>query len=414
MLYIDAMKRLRKFFAGGWRRPEAMILVMAGAVPLSFATWNALLNNFVIDRAGFTGAEIGILQSLREVPGFMAFAAVFILILMREQTLALASLLLLGIGTAMTGWFPTVVGLYCTTVLMSIGYHYYATMQKSLVLQWTPREKTPEMLGRVIAVGSATSIVTFGIIWLAYDIAALDFRWIYMIGGGITAAAALVCWAIYPRFNVGVEQHRHLVLRRRYWLFYLLSFMGGARRQIFIVFAGFLMVEKFGFDVEDITLLFLLNAAINMWLAPRVGRLVARWGERRALIFEYVGLIGVFTGYALVENAALAAGLYVVDHLFFALALAISSYFQKIADAADIASTAGVSFSIDHTAAVTVPVVLGFLWLTSPAMVFLIGGAMAAFSLLLACNIPARPAPGNETLFSFGRKTLQESYTKGQ
>ncbi len=403
------MERIRKFRDGGWRRPEVLILVMAGAVPLSFATWNALLNNFVIERAGFTGAEIGILQSLREVPGFMAFAAVFILILMREQTLALASLLLLGMGTALTGWFPSVVGLYCTTVLMSIGYHYYATMQKSLVLQWTPREKTPEMLGRVIAVGSATSIITFGMIWLFFDFASLDFSWIYMIGGGITALAALICWMIYPKVPVGVEQHRHLVIRRRYWLFYLLSFMGGARRQIFIVFAGFLMVEKFGFDVSDITLLFLLNAAINMWLAPRVGRLVARWGERRALILEYGGLIGVFVGYALVENAALAAGLYVVDHLFFALALAINSYFQKIAHPADIASTAGVSFSIDHTAAVTVPVVLGFLWLTSPAMVFLIGGAMAAFSLLLACNVPTRPSPGNETLFSFGRKAAQEN-----
>jgi predicted MFS family arabinose efflux permease len=385
-----------------------MILVMAGAVPFSFATWNALLNNFVIESAGFTGAEIGILQSLREVPGFMAFAAVFILILMREQTLAIVSLLLLGIGTALTGWFPSVIGLYCTTVLMSIGYHYYATRQTSLTLQWTTPEKTPEMLGRIVAVGSATSIVTFVLIWLTFDFAALNFRWVYMIGGGVTMVAAVVCWIAYPRFPVGVEQHRHLVIRRRYWLFYLLSFMGGARRQIFVVFAGFLMVEKFGFGVEDITLLFLLNAAINMWLAPRIGRFVARWGERRALILEYIGLIGVFAGYAVVENAALAAGLYVVDHLFFALSLAINSYFQKIADAADIASTAGVSFSIDHTAAVTVPVVLGFLWLTSPAMVFLIGSAMAAFSLLLAMNVPRRPSPGNETLFSFGRKPLPE------
>ena len=386
-----------------------MILVMAGAVPFSFATWNALLNNFVIERAGFTGAEIGILQSLREVPGFMAFAAVFILILMREQTLAIVSLLLLGIGTALTGWFPSVIGLYCTTVLMSIGYHYFATMENSLVLQWTPIEKTPEMLGRVIAVGSATSIVTFAMVWLVFDFAALDFRWVYMIGGGVTALAALVCWIAYPRFSGAVEQHRHLVIRKRYWLFYLLSFMRGARRQIFIVFAGFLMVEKFGFEVIDITLLFLLNAAINMWLAPRVGRFVARWGERRALILEYIGLIGVFVGYAFVENAAIAGALYVIDHLFFALALAINSYFQKIADPADIASTAGVSFSIDHTAAVIVPVVLGFLWLTSPAMVFLIGGAMAAFSLLLACNVPQHPKPGNETLFGFGRKQLVEN-----
>lgn len=400
------MSNIRKFLASDWRRPEVLILVMAGAVPFSFATWNTLLNNFVIDRAGFTGADIGILQSLREVPGFMAFAAVFILIIMREQTLALVSLLLLGIGTAMTGWFPSVVGLYCTTVLMSLGYHYYATMQNSLTLQLVAPEKTPEMLGRIVAVSSATSIAVFVMVWLTFDFANLDFRWVYMIGGGVTVLVATVCWFLFPRFTGKVKQHRHLVVRKRYWLFYLLSFMGGARRQIFVVFAGFLMVEKFDYEVSDITFLFLLNAAINVWLAPRVGRLVARWGERRALIFEYCGLIGVFIGYAFVSNAVLAAGLYIIDHLFFALALAINSYFQKIADPADIASTAGVSFSIDHTAAVTVPVALGFLWLTSPTLVFLIGGAMAALSLLLALNVPKRPSPGNETYFSFARNRV--------
>src|SRR3546814_3158726 len=137
-----------------------------------------------------------------------------------------------------------------------------------------------------------------------------------------------------------------MVLRKRYWLYYALVFMSGARRQIFTVFAGFLMVEKFHYDVGAIALLFLLNAAINTWLAPKIGRTLARVGERQVLIFEYLGLIGVFAAYAFVESAAVAAGLYVVDHLFFALAMAIKPYFLKIADPADIASTDGISFNI--------------------------------------------------------------------
>src|SRR3546814_8002703 len=139
-----------------------------------------------------------------------------------------------------------------------------------------------------------------------------------------------------------------MVLRKRYWLYYALVFMSGARRQIFTVFAGFLMVEKFHYDVGAIALLFLLNAAINTWLAPKIGRYIARVGERQALIFEYIGLIGVFAASAFVENAAVAAGLYVVDHMFFALAIAIKTYFQKIADPADIASTAGVKIGRAH------------------------------------------------------------------
>lgn len=382
----------------GWRRPEILLLLMAAAVPLSFATWQALLNNFAIERAAFTGVEIGILQSLREVPGFLAFAVIFFLLIFREQTFAYISLALLGIGTALTGWFPTAIGLYCTTVLMSIGYHYYETIQISLLLQWIDKARAPEMLGRIIAVGSFTSIVIYGLIWLAFDILGLDFHWVYLLGGGLTAGIAIATWLAFPRFPEKVRQHKHLVLRARYWLYYALTFMSGARRQIFIVFAGFLMVEKFGFSVSAITLLFLVNAVANVFLAPKIGRLIGHWGERRALIFEYVGLIGIFTAYAFVTSATVAAGLYIIDHLFFALAIAIKTYFQKIADPADIAATAGVGFTINHIAAVVIPAAFGLLWLVSPAAVFLSGAVMAVFSLLLSLNVPTAPAPGNEVI----------------
>jgi len=385
-------------FVARWRRPEVLLYLMAGAVPLSFATWQALLNNFAIERAAFTGAEIGILQSLREVPGFLAFAVVFLLLFVREQRLAFLSLLLLGIGTAVTGYFPSVLGLYVTTVVMSLGYHYYETLQISLSLQWLDKARAPEVLGRIIAVGGFTSIVTFGLIWLGSDVLGLGYSWMYLVGGGATVLIAIFCWLSFPIYDEAVRQHKHMVLRRRYWLYYALTFMAGARRQIFIVFAGFLMVEKFGYDVSHIALLFLLNAGLNIVLAPRIGRLIGRWGERRALLFEYCGLIVVFTAYAFVENAHLAAGLYVVDHVFFALAIALKTYFQKIADPRDIASTAGVGFTINHIAAVVIPAAFGFLWLISPAAVFLAGTAMATVSLLLALNVPERPSPGNEVL----------------
>jgi predicted MFS family arabinose efflux permease len=380
------------------RSPEMLLLMMASAVPLSFATWQALLNNFVIERAGFTGADLGILQSLREIPGFLAFAVVFVLLLIREQRLAWLALALLGVGTALTGFFPYALGLYLTTVLMSIGYHYFETLHVSLTLQWVDKQRTPEMMGKIISVGSFAAIVTFGLVWLAFDRAALDFRWVYLIGGGVTVVMAIAVAFVYPQFAEKHQQHKKLILRKRYWLFYALEFMSGARRQIFVVFAGFLMVEKFDFSVAAISALFLINAVINMFFAPKIGRLIARIGERRALMFEYTGLIGVFTAYAFVQHAGVAAVLYIIDHLFFAMAIAISTYFQKIADPADIASTAGVSFTINHISAVVLPAVLGLLWLFSPASVFLCGSAIAVVSLLLSFNVPNSPAPGNEVL----------------
>ena len=279
---------------------------------------------------------------------------------------------------------------------MSLGYHYYATVQTSLSLQLVDKRRAPEFFGRLIAVGSATSIITFGLIWLAFDWLELGFKWVYALGGGVTFTVAIIAYAVFPRISSKVEQNKKIVLRSRYWLYYALTFMSGARRQIFVVFAGFLMVEKFGFDVTAITLLFLVNAVVNIFFAPRIGRLIGRIGERRALISEYTGLIVVFAAYALVEHAGLAAILYVIDHLFFALAIAIDTYFQKIADRADIASSAGVSLTINHIAAVLLPVVMGMIWLISPPAVFLTGSALAAVSLYLSFRVPRHPEPGNE------------------
>ena len=385
------------------RSPEMLLLLMAAAAPLSFATWEALLNNFAIERAAFTGMEIGILHSLREVPGFLAFTVVFLLLLIREQCLAYVSLALLGFGTVLTGWFPSYIGLYATTVLMSVGFHYYYTLETSLTLQWFEKSRTPEMLGRLIAVGSFSSIVAFGLVWLAYDMLKFDFSWIYLIGGGITLLITVVVARAYPRFTGNVRQNKKIVLRKRYWLFYALEFMSGARRQIFVVFAGFLLVEKFSMDVADISTLFLLIALITTYLAPKIGRLVGRIGERRALIVEYGGLVFIFTAYAFVNSTGLAATLYVLDHLFFALAIAQRTYFQKIADPADIAATAGVTTTINHIAAVFLPAVLGILWLVSPASVFLCGAGLAFVSLVLSMNVPAAPSPGNEVVIGVVR-----------
>lgn len=188
--------------------------------------------------------------------------------------------------------------------------------------------------------------------------------------------------------------------------------MSGARRQIFVVFAAFMMVERFGFEVHEVTALFLINFVANMVLAPLFGRAVAVWGERRALMFEYSGLILVFLAYGGVYyfgwGVVLAAALYVIDHLFFALALAMKTYFQKIADPGDIAPTAAVAFTINHIAAVFLPAVLGYVWLVSPGAVFAFAAVLAAASLVLAAMIPRHPAPGNETVFASGTAVVAE------
>ena len=231
----------------------------------------------------------------------------------------------------------------------------------------------------MIAVGAFASLATYGLIYLTKTLLSLDYVWVYVAGGGATVAVALFAWLAFPRIDGEYEQFKHLVLRRRYWLYYALTFMSGARRQIFIVFAAFMMVEKFGYSVEAVTLLFLVNCVFNMLFATWIGRMVKRFGERLALTIEYVGLVVVFTAYAFVESPLIAAGLYIIDHAFFAMAIAMKTYFQKIADPRDIAPTAGVSFTINHIAAVFLPVLMGFVWIFRRSW----------------CSLPAPPWPSS-------------------
>ncbi|MBZ0216345.1 MAG: MFS transporter, partial [Fimbriimonadaceae bacterium] len=241
-------------------------------------------------------------------------------------------------------------------------------------------------------------ILGMALIYTLWQWAGLDYRIIYLIGGGLAVLTAIYIWWAFPTFEGEVKQRKSLVLRKRYWLYYALTFMAGARRQIFVVFASFLMVEKFGLSVPAMSLLYLTNMSLNMMLAPYIGRLIDRWGERRALTFEYIGLVVIFILYGLVDNAWLAMGLYIADHFLIAIAIGMRTYFQKIADPADIAPTAGVAFSINHIAAVVIPLVFGLIWLTSPSAVFWIGAAMAAVSLVLARFIPSDPRDGHETI----------------
>ena len=376
---------------------KSLLFLLAIGNTIAFATWQVMLNNFAVEQAAFTGEEIGILQSLREVPGFLAFTAILVMIYVRQQTFAILSLITLGIGTAITAFYPSALWLYFTTVIMSVGFHYLETLHNSLSLQWLKIEEAPRMLGQLLSVRAFCNLAVLGSIYIYLMFFTANYLLIYLLAGGAAVVIGLYCWSAMPHFEDEVVQRKELFLRRQYWLYYLLTFLAGARRQIFVVFAGFLLVEKFAFPVENVVLLTLVNAALTFWLAPKIGSLISYIGERRALTLEYVGLIIVFVSYAFVDTIAVAIVLYLLDHLFFAMAIAIKTYFQKIADPADIAATSSISFTINHIAAVVLPALLGLLWVVNHSAVFLVGAAIAGGSLLLSQLIPDRPRPGFET-----------------
>ena len=374
-----------------------LLYLITVAMMFSFSSWMSLLNNFAVEVASFNGSQIGMLQSIREIPGFLAFGIVFFLLFVSQQRFVYISMMFLGIGVALTGMFPNVIGLYITTVIMSIGFHYLETLNQSLSLQWLDKARAPIILGRISAAKSFTSLIVFILIFILMKFYSIEYKNIYLFFGGVTFIIAILAWIGFDHFKDDVVQDKKLKLKKEYWLFYLLTFFAGARRQIFMVFASFMLVEKFGVDIHNMVALLFINSILNIYFAPFIGRFIARIGERITLRIEYIGLILVFVSYAFVENLYIAYALYIIDHLLYSMAIALKTYFQKIANPKDLASASAVSFTINHIAAVFLPALLGLVWLYSHALVFFIGASIAICSFMLSFLIPTNPTMGYET-----------------
>ena len=361
------------------------LILMTVASAVGLQAWQTLFNNFAVEIAGMEGHHIGIIQSIREVPGFLALLAIYVLLIIKEHRLSALSVLILGLGLGATGLLPNFTGLLLTTLVSSFGFHYYETTKKSLTLQHFDPKTSPWVFGKQYSVSAASNIVVGLFIYVVTFM--LSYSQVYIIIGGCVCAIAL--WGIFqnPATSATVVQRKKMIFRKKYWLYYFLTFMAGARRQIFMAFAAFLMVKKFGFTIQEITLLFVLNNIIGYFLAPLIGRSIIRFGERKVLSFEYIGLIIIFLGYALVASKPIAASLYILDHVFFNFTIGISTFFQKIGDPKDVASTMAVGFTINHIAAVFLPALGGFLWMLDYRIPFVAGAGMALVSLLAVQKI---------------------------
>ena len=177
-------------------------------------------------------------------------------------------------------------------------------------------------------------------------------------------------------------QHKTMIIKKHYWLFYLLTFLAGARRQLFVVFSVFLMVEKFKFSISEITALFIINNVVKIFFMPLIGKAINRYGERKLLSLEYLVLVPIFLTYAFVDNKYIIMVMYILDHIVFNFSIALKTFFQKIADPKDIAPSMAVSFTINHIAAVFFPMIGGLLWILDYKIPFLMGVLLAIISFI--------------------------------
>jgi len=338
-----------------------------------------LFNNFAVETVGLDGKHIGMLQSVREFPGFLALLAVFVMMVVQEHRLSALSVLLLGAGILLTGLAPFFGGLVFTTLVMSFGFHYFETTNQSLTLQYFDKDTSPKVFGKLRSLAAASNIAA-GILIFSLS-AFFSYARMYLVMGVLVIIAAIWAFTQNPTSRHLIPQRKKMVFRRRYGLFYFLTFMSGARRQIFMSFAVLLLVQKFHFSVQEVAALFVVNNAINFFLSPIIGKAIIRFGERAVLSLEYLSLIAIFLAYAATSSKAIVVGLYIFDHIFFNFSMAIRTYFQKVGDPKDIAPSMAVGFTINHIAAVVLPTIGGFLWMIDYRIPFWAGAIMSVVSL---------------------------------
>ena len=380
--YLPAMTHVKN------KKMYLFLMVLTICSTAGLQVWRTLFDNFAVNIVNLNGAQVGVIQSVREVPGFLSLLVIYVLLIIREHKLSALSVLILGFGLALTGIFPSFYGLLFTTTLMSFGFHYFETTNQSLTLQYFDKRTSPLVFGKLRSFASATNIFSGLMIFILAPL--LDYSQLFVLFGLAIVVVSFWGLAINPVDQTLIPQRRQMIVRKRYWLYYALTFMAGARRQIFMAFAVFLLVKKFSFNLQEIALLFFLNNLINYFLSPLIGKFIVRFGERKLLSLEYAALMFIFISYALTDSKIVVGFLYIADHIFFNFAIAIRTFFQKIADPRDIAPSMAVGFTINHIAAVILPVLGGLLWLVDYRLVFFSGALFSLVSFILAQQIDSQ------------------------
>ncbi len=384
---------------------------------LGFRLWQSIFNNFAVEELGVRADQIGLIQAIREVPGLVGFLVGVLALFLTEMRIAGLSMVLMGAGIFLTAAAHDLMGLVGATLVMSVGFHFFYTSNASAVLLTVGQDKSPKVLGQLNSLGALAAVLGTLLIFGTLD--AWGYRTLFRVGGAVVVIGGLALLP-FDRQPVRAERtSRRPPLRRRYWLYYALQFLMGSRRHIFTTFAVFLLVREYHVTAQTITLLFLLNNLIGTYFHQAFGKIVARFGERRVLTVNFVLLTLVFLGYALIPTLgalesptfevprvsigewvlfpALPAtpgllillGLFVTDHILFGFSIALHSYFQKIALGPDeITPNISLGQTINHIAAVIVPVVGGIVWEAVGAQyTFLAGVAIALLSLALTLHM---------------------------
>ncbi|MFN2157840.1 MAG: MFS transporter [Anaerolineae bacterium] len=326
------------------------------------SVFGAARTNFFVDTLGLSGGQVLWLEGIREIPGLaLMFIAALTMHLALSQRAAV-SLLIAGIGYGLYAFTRSYTALLAMAVFASLGLHLWMPLSSALSMSLSSKERTGRVVGALSSVGSLAALAGMGVLALVSKLfASIPLGTYYIVGGAFMIIAALLVWRLPTSIGATAQEQPRMLLKGRYWLFYVLTFFQGSRKQVLNTFTTLILVDQFGLEVWQISLLLLASSVINMLAGPVVGALVDRFGERSTVSLSYVVLLICCTGFALVHTVWVLVLLLLVMKLAVMFGLGLNTYVYRLAPEEELTPTLSAGISINHVTSVGMPLLAGAL-----------------------------------------------------
>lgn len=371
---------------------RSLIYLAAGFFCINFALaiYQSTSKNFFVNELNFDAFQIGALESIREVPGLLSAFILGSILQFPHSLLAGAFLLIFSFGiggvSTVSGWIQVVPWL----LIWSIGFHSWVPLSSSMTLSLSETEKEGKRLGQINSIAAIAAIIAMAAVMVFSSILEMQYRLFFIIAGTISVFGGLLVFKI-PSTKKAFNKTR-FVFRRRYSVFYVLSFFEGARRQMFVTFAPFALVKIYGLDVTAMALIMVIGRVITFLSSPYVGKLIDRVGPKTMLTLSYILMIVAFLGYALIHNVLVLIPLYILNSVLMIISrISRTTYINEIAPITDLIPSLAMGQTVEHIAAVIMPFTGGIIWgIFGYEVTFFIGVACAVCLLLFARKIDVK------------------------
>lgn len=353
------MKNNRVANSDLWTRDVILLTLTVFLARFGQGIHGGISTNFYVNDLGLGGDGVLWLAGIREIPGLtLVFLAALVMHLPQSQR-AFFSLLLMGLGYGCYVFVRSFGSLVTMAVIASIGFHNWLPLQSSIAMGLVGKDLSGRVLGRMNSAGALASIG--GMIVIVLFTKRFGLRPFFVVGGVLMVASAFVAFRLPRSIGADSATVQRIIFRKRYWLYYILTFFEGSRTQVFHAFGAWVLVDRYGLDARTISIVLILSGAANFLVAPFLGKWIDKFGERRSLTLSYLALALSFVGYATVNNAVGLSGLFIAIRLLVLTRIGLHSYINRIAPAEDLTPTLSAGVSINHITSVGMSLVAGTL-----------------------------------------------------